>query len=397
MSDNPTPSSDLGNNSSGSSVNERLQNRLFDVIVIGGGIAGLSSAREIATKGYDTLLIEEGLLGSGTSNNSLRIIHGGLRYLSRLNFPQMIESLKDQSYLMREAPSLIKSLPCIIPLEKRGLLSKPFARTASFIYNQIAEVLVGSERISQTVDAEFIAKYVQILKDIAIYGGLLWYDARIRDPQKLHALIAHKLDREGGDILTRAKVTKIEKDGSLFKVTFIVDGSHREVISRVVVNACGYKISDIPLSNICISRKSIKWAKAFNVVLNQKFEDRFAIGFRAVSKRQYFIVPRGNHSVLGTAYLPFNPREDQLEVSPQEVQTFLEEPSRTLKKELTSFSIDLGVIPVKAISKDGSDVSFLGRSSIVDYGGYIEVITTKYSGFRSLGLRTLNVCKKYLR
>ena len=381
----------------GSSPTARLQNRLFDVVVIGGGIAGLSSAREIATKGFDTLLIEEGALGSGTSNNSLRIIHGGLRYLSRLNLPQMIESLRDQSNLMREAPSLVKSLPCIIPLEKNGLYSKSCAAAASFIYNQIADVLVGSERISQTVDSDFIAKYVPLLQSIAPYGGLLWYDARIRDPQKLHALIAHKLDREGGDILTNAKVTKIQKDGALFKITYAINGSESEVISRVVINASGYKASEIDTGDIIKQRKPIVWAKAFNVVLTEKLDDRFALGFKSSLRRQFFIVPRGNNSVIGTGYLPFDVKKDQVQIPPEQVDQFLQEPSRVLKKVLTSFCLDIGVIPVRSISSDGEKISFLGRSQVVDYSGYIELVTTKYSGFRSLGLRTLNVCKKYLR
>ena len=55
--------------------------QFFDVIVVGGGIQGASLLLEASRRGLKGLLVERNDFGGATSWNSLRIIHGGLRYL----------------------------------------------------------------------------------------------------------------------------------------------------------------------------------------------------------------------------------------------------------------------------------------------------------------------------
>ena len=64
---------------------ERLQSQIFDVVVIGGGIHGAWSAWRSVRAGYRTALIEKYDFGAATSANSLKILHGGLRYLQHLD------------------------------------------------------------------------------------------------------------------------------------------------------------------------------------------------------------------------------------------------------------------------------------------------------------------------
>lgn len=52
----------------------------YDVVVIGGGINGTSSARELARAGYAVLLVEKDDFAAGASSRSSRILHCGLRY-----------------------------------------------------------------------------------------------------------------------------------------------------------------------------------------------------------------------------------------------------------------------------------------------------------------------------
>ena len=51
----------------------------YDIVVIGGGINGTVFAQSSAAFFYSVLLLEKGLLGSGTSSRSSKLIHGGLR------------------------------------------------------------------------------------------------------------------------------------------------------------------------------------------------------------------------------------------------------------------------------------------------------------------------------
>ena len=64
---------------------DRLTGHTFDVLVVGGGIYGLTIAYDAAQRGLSVALIERDDFGSGTSFNHLRTIHGGLRYLQTLD------------------------------------------------------------------------------------------------------------------------------------------------------------------------------------------------------------------------------------------------------------------------------------------------------------------------
>ena len=67
----------------------KLSSRVFDVLVIGGGIHGAITAWDAAQRGLSVALIERGDFGSATSQNSLKIIHGGLRYLQDGNLTRI--------------------------------------------------------------------------------------------------------------------------------------------------------------------------------------------------------------------------------------------------------------------------------------------------------------------
>jgi glycerol-3-phosphate dehydrogenase len=62
---------------------DRLRHERFDVLVIGGGITGVGTALDAASRGLKTALVERDDFASGTSSKSSKLIHGGLRYLRR--------------------------------------------------------------------------------------------------------------------------------------------------------------------------------------------------------------------------------------------------------------------------------------------------------------------------
>ena len=54
----------------------------YDVIAIGGGISGASSAQHLAAAGYRVLLIDKDDFASAATSRSGRLLHCGLRYLA---------------------------------------------------------------------------------------------------------------------------------------------------------------------------------------------------------------------------------------------------------------------------------------------------------------------------
>ncbi|MBT7067086.1 MAG: FAD-dependent oxidoreductase, partial [Verrucomicrobia bacterium] len=76
---------------------QHLADTRFDILVVGGGIYGAAIAREAATRGLRVALVEQNDFCSGASANSLKIIHGGLRYLQQFDLPRVFESIRERS------------------------------------------------------------------------------------------------------------------------------------------------------------------------------------------------------------------------------------------------------------------------------------------------------------
>ncbi|MDE2434244.1 MAG: FAD-dependent oxidoreductase, partial [Burkholderiales bacterium] len=72
-----------------------------DVLVIGGGINGVGTARDLAGRGWNVLLCEQDDLASHTSSASTKLIHGGLRYLEYGEFGLVRKALAERERLLR--------------------------------------------------------------------------------------------------------------------------------------------------------------------------------------------------------------------------------------------------------------------------------------------------------
>src|SRR5829696_8656869 len=98
---------------------ERLANQKFDILVVGGGIHGAITAWDAALRGLSVALIERGDFGGATSQNSLKIIHGGLRYLQDGNLARIRSMARERSSWMKMAPHLVHPLTCLTPTRQK--------------------------------------------------------------------------------------------------------------------------------------------------------------------------------------------------------------------------------------------------------------------------------------
>lgn len=96
---------------------ERLARQRFDVLIIGGGVTGVGAALDAASRGLSVALVEGRDLAAGTSSQSSKLIHGGLRYLEQLEFGLVHEALRERGLLTTSiAPHLVRPVPILVPL-----------------------------------------------------------------------------------------------------------------------------------------------------------------------------------------------------------------------------------------------------------------------------------------
>ncbi|MEU1972285.1 glycerol-3-phosphate dehydrogenase/oxidase [Microbacterium sp. NPDC019599] len=98
-----------------------------DVLIIGGGINGLATFRDLVLQGLDVALVERADYVSGASASSSHMIHGGIRYLENGEFRLVHEAVTERNALLRLAPHFVRPLQTTIPIFTTfsGVLSAP--------------------------------------------------------------------------------------------------------------------------------------------------------------------------------------------------------------------------------------------------------------------------------
>ncbi|MCH7872735.1 MAG: FAD-dependent oxidoreductase, partial [Planctomycetes bacterium] len=115
-----------------------LREVTFDVLVVGAGIHGACIAREAALRGLSVAVVDRYDFGGATSANSQKVIHGGLRYLQKLDLRRVRQSVRERDLLMRLAPHLIAPIPFVIPTFGHGRRSRAGMRAAFGLCNLVA-------------------------------------------------------------------------------------------------------------------------------------------------------------------------------------------------------------------------------------------------------------------
>ncbi len=109
------------------SVKELKDNPRTSVLIIGGGINGVGTFRDLSLQGIDVTLIERGDYCQGASGASSHMIHGGIRYLENGEFRLVRESVVERNALLKLAPHYVKPLQTTIPIFSTfsGILAAP--------------------------------------------------------------------------------------------------------------------------------------------------------------------------------------------------------------------------------------------------------------------------------
>src|SRR5499426_3627430 len=115
---------------------DRVTASTFDVLVVGGGIYGLAIAYDAAQRGLSVGLVERDDFGSGASFNHLRTIHGGLRYLQKLDLARARESVRERRTFARIAPHAVRPVPFAIPIY-RSITKGKLAMRAGVLLDRI--------------------------------------------------------------------------------------------------------------------------------------------------------------------------------------------------------------------------------------------------------------------
>src|SRR3954452_10569902 len=204
----------------------------YDLAIIGGGLNGVSVARDAAGRGLRVVLLEQGDLGSAASSASPRLIHGDMALLEQRSFLRLHTALDERNTWLRTAPHLIRPMRFAIPahVDERPLW---LLRSGLWLYDLLGSAggLPGSSIIDITHHPIGNA-----LK--RPFGTAFEYSDGIVDDPRLVIAMALEAAERGAAIRTGTRCVRADRL-DVWRLAVLDRGHRRVITARALANASG--------------------------------------------------------------------------------------------------------------------------------------------------------------
>jgi glycerol-3-phosphate dehydrogenase len=386
----------------------RLAATRYDLVVVGGGIHGLSCAYEAASRGLTVALLEAGDYGGGTSFNHQKTVHGGLRSLQSLSLRRAREAIVERRAMARMAPWLLRPLPFLVPTNRSLKRGRTALRAAFAIDRWLTrDRNDGLEPelhlpLPRLLSRTATTKLFPGVNPNGLTGAAQWYDYQMVENDRLTFAFAAAADRAGADLVNHATVQgTVRRDGRIVgvRVREGLTGTDFEVEAAVVVNAAGARAGEV-MGMLGVTRP-FPLVKAMNLVTRRAAAD-IALAAPGPAGRMLTMTPWRGRAMVGTwqasdaaTLADAGPRQDDVVRFAAEAAAAF--PALGLSAEEVTL-VHWGLVP--AIVRGGT-VDLLPASQILDHaaegvGTAITIVGAKYTTARLMAERTADLVGRKL-
>ena len=392
-------------------INDLKHNPEVSVLIIGAGVNGIGSFRDLAMQGLDVLMIDKGDFCSGASAASSHMVHGGIRYLENGEFRLVREAVQERNRLIENAPHYVKPLPTVIPIFKwfsgllnaplkfLGLLEKPSERGAVVIkigllfYDAFTRTQGTVPRHQFHGQRSTLAEFPQINPKVLFTAR--YFDGSMHTPERICIELLLDAEAANPDARSINYVSLESATGNRVTLKDQLSGETIDVQPQIVINAAGPWI-DFTNARMGVQSRFIGGTKGSHLIIDNP-DLRDAIGeneffFENKDGRIVLVYPILDKVMVGTTDLPIeNP--DDVVCTEEEIDYFIEMvgvvfPDTPIKAEQIIFQFS-GVRPLPAsdVKKPGQvsrDHSIKVTTSANDIGFPVySLIGGKWTSFRA--------------
>ncbi len=281
---------------------QELAAQPVDLLVIGGGITGAGIARDAAMRGLRTILVEQYDLGSGTSSRSSRLIHGGLRYLEQGELRLVFEASRERRILLSIAPHLVRPIPFIFPVHRKGRLFFWRLAAGMWLYDLLA--MFRNVRWHRMLGKRGVLRAEPMLRAMDLKGGARYYDAQC-DDARLVLATARSAIAHGALVANYMRVEQLEVVDGRVRGARVVDGLSGNtglIQATTVVNATGPWCDRIRRMEFPHALPLLRPTKGAHVLVPRiRLGHHEALTITSpIDDRVMFILPWGDLSIIGT-------------------------------------------------------------------------------------------------
>ena len=382
----------------------------FDVVVVGGGICGAAAAWDAAQRGLSVALLERGDFSGATSAESLKVVHGGIRYLQHLDVVRVRESSRERSALLRIAPHLVHPMPFVVPTYGHAMqggeaLAAAFALLSLLTLDRNRGIPDPARRVPRghLVSRRTVLDWFPNLPRERLTGAGVFYDGQMYNPPRLVWAFVRSALKAGAAAANYCEVTGfLRRDRRVTGVSVEdrLGGERFEVRGRVVINAAG-PYADALLARCGVRRQAgtIPFSRDMALVIRRPLVTRRALALQtryhdpsavlSRGRRHIFLVPWLGSTLIGVNSAVWREDPDALTVTDAEVDGFLGEINEADPQlELTRADVGLvmaGLLPIDEGNEADGNVSFGKRPLLVDNAradgveGLVTAVVNRYT------------------
>ena len=395
----------------------KLSDRQFDLLVVGAGIHGALVAWDAALRGMSVALIERGDFGAATSQNSLKIIHGGLRYLQDLNLSRIRTMARERTTWMRLAPHLVHPLACLMPTRKKLSRSRLVMGTALSLNDLMSfdrnrgmdpQKYLAAGRILSKQELSCLLPGYDLSGST---GAAVWHDAQIFNSERLLLEFILSAVKQGSYVANYVEATSfLQRGNQIIGVTArdTITGQGFDIRARVVINCAGAWVESL-LGKVNV-RSAYTTSIAMNLIVEQVWRGTAAgLPSRPANGKPpqvLFFVPWRNKTMIGTWHLPWNRNPDEFVMTEAVIQDFIDEinsahPALDLSLEDVQH-VTWGFLPVDQkdaqrepvrLTRDGVVIDHQSRDGV---SGLVSVLGVKYSTARAVAEQAVDLAARKL-
>lgn len=400
---------------------QQLQNTQFDLLVIGGGITGACIAWDATLRGLRVALVEKGDFGGATSANSLKTVHGGLRYLQDGSLRLVRKMVRERQALLRIAPHLVRPLPVVMPTYRRKLVRNRFVMGTAVALNDLfsfdrnqhmdpARHLPNGDTLSRRQ----LLQLLPGLNDPNLDGGVRWHDAQMVNSERLTLSFIRSAAKAGAVVANYVQADGYVRDDK--RVTGIhatdrLSGQPLTIHSQLVVNAAGpwvdHLLADL---NLPSPQPTFPLSTAMNLVTRQihpdvamgltsRYTQQQPDGTTTQRSRVLFVAPWRDFSLVGTLHAPYNGQTPAMDWPDDAViWDFLAEVNGAYPGAALTpadvYHVHKGFLPMAP--DGGAEVRLLREGLVVDHAavdgvtGLLSAVGVKYTTGRYLAEKVVD-------
>lgn len=403
-----------------------LDSRVFDVLVIGGGIFGACAAWDATLRGLSVALVERTDFCSGVSANSYKFVHGGVRYLQHADVWRLRRSCAERSNLLRLAPHLVSPVPIVIPTFARPRQGKALLGAGLLVYDALTldrnlGIRDPERRIPLTrfMGRDEVLSLFPDLPRKDLTGAAVFWDGQMYNPTRLALAFVRSAIEHGAIAVNYAEAEKLLLSDSSVEAVRVRDnlsGDRVDVKAKVVLNAAGPWVPWL-LADLDRDRGVLKgsYSRDACFVVRRRFSHPYAIALQGKTRdpdallsraaRHVFLTPWRDYTLCGVWHRVWAQHPDDVRITPDELERFIDEvnaamPGLDLKtSDVTMWNA--GLVPFGDNDEGASDLRYGKRSHVIDHGqahglgNLVSLIGVRYTMARADAGRAIDlVCSK---